>query len=114
VTVPAGGERRPLERFLRGYSRGSSTATRSSLAESSTSPTARSALGSALARTSWTGLDRTPGSGRGRACPRLNGINSPSATGVGDVLAVFVQHIRRGRLEPKLVGESSSLDQLDG
>jgi len=44
----------------------------------------------------------------------VNGINSPSATGVGDVLAVFVQHIRRGRLEPKLVEESSSLDQLDG
>jgi RES domain-containing protein len=43
-----------------------------------------------------------------------NGINSPSATGVGNVLAVFVQHIGLGRLEPHLVEEWRSLDQLDG
>ena len=43
-----------------------------------------------------------------------NGINSPSATGVGDVLAVFVQHIGKGRLEPHLVEEWRSLDRLDG
>ena len=43
-----------------------------------------------------------------------SGINSPSATGVGDVLAVFVQYIGLGRLEPHLVEEWRSLDQLDG
>ncbi|MGC9221706.1 MAG: RES family NAD+ phosphorylase [Solirubrobacteraceae bacterium] len=43
-----------------------------------------------------------------------NGINSSSATGVGDVLAVFVQHIGLGRLEPHLVEEWRSLDRLDG
>ena len=43
-----------------------------------------------------------------------NGINSPSATGIGDVLAVFVQHIGLGRLEPHLAEEWRSLDLLDG
>jgi hypothetical protein len=32
----------------------------------------------------------------------------------GDVLAVFIQHIGLGRLEPHLVEEWRSLDQLDG
>lgn len=41
------------------------------------------------------------------------GINSPSATGVGDILAVFVQHIGLGRMEPQLIEEWHSLDQLD-
>jgi RES domain-containing protein len=40
------------------------------------------------------------------------GINSPSATGVGDVLAVFVQHIGLGRLEPELVEEWRSVEDL--
>ena len=43
-----------------------------------------------------------------------NGINSPSATGVGEVLAVFVQHIGLGLLEPHFVEEWRSLDLLDG
>lgn len=43
-----------------------------------------------------------------------NGINSPSATAVGEVLAVFVQHIGLGRLEPHFVEEWRSLDLLDG
>ena len=43
----------------------------------------------------------------------VKGINSPSATGVGDVLAVFVQHLGLGRLEPECVEEWHSLDQLD-
>lgn len=43
-----------------------------------------------------------------------SGINSPSATGVGDVLAVFVQHIGLGRLEPHLVEEWRSLKVLGG
>ena len=40
------------------------------------------------------------------------GINSPSATGVGDVLAVFVQHIGLGRLEPELTEEWHSVDDV--
>jgi RES domain-containing protein len=40
------------------------------------------------------------------------GINSPSATGVGDVLAVFVQHIGLGRLEPELTEEWHSVDEV--
>ena len=43
----------------------------------------------------------------------VRGINSPSATGVDDVLAVFVQHVGLGRLEPHPVEEWHSLDQLD-
>jgi RES domain-containing protein len=42
------------------------------------------------------------------------GVNSPSATGVGEVLAVFVQHIGLGRLEPEPVEEWRSVDQVDG
>ncbi|MHB1518922.1 MAG: RES family NAD+ phosphorylase [Acidimicrobiales bacterium] len=42
------------------------------------------------------------------------GINLPSATGVGDVLAVFVQHVGLGRLEPKLAAEWHSVDEMDG
>ncbi len=42
------------------------------------------------------------------------GISSPSATGVGEVLAVFVQHIGLGRLEPDLVEEWHSLNQVQG
>jgi RES domain-containing protein len=41
------------------------------------------------------------------------GINSPSATGVGQVLAVFVQHIGLGRLEPDLAEEWHALDQIE-
>jgi len=39
-------------------------------------------------------------------------INSRSATGVGEVLAVFVQRIGLGHLEPRLVEEWDSLDQV--
>jgi RES domain-containing protein len=42
------------------------------------------------------------------------GINSPSATGVGNVLAVFVQHVGRGRLEPALMEEWHSIEKVDG
>ena len=42
------------------------------------------------------------------------GVSSPSATGVGAVLAVYVQHIGLGRLEPELVEEWDSLRQVDG
>lgn len=42
----------------------------------------------------------------------VQGISSPSATGVGDVLAVFVQHIGLGRIEPRLVEEWRSSDDL--
>jgi RES domain-containing protein len=35
----------------------------------------------------------------------VQGISSPSATGVGAVLAVFIQHLGLGRLEPHLVEE---------
>lgn len=41
------------------------------------------------------------------------GVNSPSATGVGEVLAVFVQQIGLGRLEPHLAEEWHSLDQVN-
>jgi RES domain-containing protein len=41
-------------------------------------------------------------------------INSRSATGVGEILAVFVQRIGLGHLEPHLVEEWHSLDQLGG
>lgn len=40
------------------------------------------------------------------------GIISPSATGVDDVLAVFVQHLGLGRLEPHLVEEWRSPGQV--
>jgi RES domain-containing protein len=40
-------------------------------------------------------------------------ISSPSATGVGEVLAVFVQQIGLGRLEPQVAEEWGSVDQLD-
>lgn len=42
------------------------------------------------------------------------GINSPSATGVGDVLAVFVQHVGIGRLEPQVAEEWHSVDEVNG
>ncbi|MGH9109003.1 MAG: RES family NAD+ phosphorylase [Acidimicrobiales bacterium] len=42
------------------------------------------------------------------------GVSSPSATGVGDVLAVFVQRIGLGRLESHLAEEWHSLHQVDG
>ena len=41
-------------------------------------------------------------------------INSPSATGVGEVLAVFVQQLGLGRLEPRLVEEWRSADHVNG
>lgn len=40
-------------------------------------------------------------------------VNSPSATGVGEIVAVFVQQIGLGRLEPHLAEEWQSLDQID-
>ncbi|HEY6317490.1 MAG TPA: RES domain-containing protein [Acidimicrobiia bacterium] len=43
----------------------------------------------------------------------VRGVNAPSATGVGDVLAIFVQHIGLGRLEPELVEEWHSVDEFD-
>lgn len=43
----------------------------------------------------------------------VQGVSTPSATGVGDVLAVFVQHIGLGRFEPQLNEEWHSLDQVD-
>jgi RES domain-containing protein len=42
----------------------------------------------------------------------VQGICSPSATAVGDVLAVFIEHIRLGRLEPELVEEWRSVGDL--
>lgn len=62
-----------------------------------------------------TGPDWTACQELGAAAHALGarGINSPSATGVGDILAVFVQHIGLGRLEPQLVEEWHSLDRLD-
>lgn len=39
-------------------------------------------------------------------------INSPSATGVGEILAVFVQQLGLGRLEPHLVEEWHALDEI--
>lgn len=61
------------------------------------------------------GPDWTACQGLGVAAHALGvkGVNSPSATGVGDVLAVFVQHLGLGRLEPEFVEEWHSLDQLD-
>jgi RES domain-containing protein len=40
------------------------------------------------------------------------GINSPSATGVGDVLVVFLENVGLGILEPQLVEEWHSVDEL--
>ncbi len=42
------------------------------------------------------------------------GISSPSATGVGDILAVFVQQVGLGRLVPQLTEKWHSARQLDG
>jgi RES domain-containing protein len=42
----------------------------------------------------------------------VTGINSPSATGVGDVLVVFLQNVGLGLLEPQLVEEWHSVDEL--
>jgi RES domain-containing protein len=39
-------------------------------------------------------------------------VISPSATGVGDVLAVFARQVGTGRVEPRLVEEWYSVDQL--
>jgi len=63
-----------------------------------------------------TGRDWTACEDLGVAAHALgaNGINSPSATGVGEVLAVFVQHVGLGRLEAHLIEEWRSLDLLDG
>jgi len=41
-------------------------------------------------------------------------VNSPSATGVGDVLAVFVQRLGLGHVEPQLVEQWHSLDHVEG
>ncbi|MDQ2724536.1 MAG: RES family NAD+ phosphorylase, partial [Actinomycetota bacterium] len=41
------------------------------------------------------------------------GIKSPSATGVGEILVVFVQQIGLGRLEPHLAEEWHSIDQVE-
>ena len=41
------------------------------------------------------------------------GVSSPSATGVGEIIAVFVEHIGLGRIEPQLVDEWRSLDQVE-
>ncbi len=62
-----------------------------------------------------TGPDWTASQELGVAAHALGakGVNSPSATGVGNVLAVFVQHVGLGRLEPQLAEEWRSLDQLD-
>ncbi len=42
-----------------------------------------------------------------------SGVNAPSTTGVGDVLAIFVQHVGLGRIEPELVEEWKSVDDFD-
>lgn len=42
----------------------------------------------------------------------VQAINSPSATGVGEILAVFVQQIGLGRLEPNLAEEWHAIDQI--
>jgi RES domain-containing protein len=42
----------------------------------------------------------------------VQGVSTPSATGVGHVIAIFVQHIGIGRVEPELAEEWSSLDDL--
>ncbi|HEY7917590.1 MAG TPA: RES family NAD+ phosphorylase [Acidimicrobiales bacterium] len=41
------------------------------------------------------------------------GIESPSATGEGNVLAVLLQHVGLGRVEPELVEEWHSGDELE-
>jgi len=43
----------------------------------------------------------------------IKGISAPSASGVGDILAVFVQYVGLGRLESESVEEWHSLGQLD-
>lgn len=54
-----------------------------------------------------TGLDWTVCQALGTAAHALGaqGVRSPSATGVDDVLAVFVQNLGLGTLEPQLVEE---------
>ena len=88
MTVPAGGERRPPQAISEGLL-----------------PRVLYRYEIELDRV----LDLTDGKVRARV-----GLGADVLTGVGDVLAVFVQHIGRGRLEPKLVEEWRSLDQLDG
>ena len=41
-------------------------------------------------------------------------VSSPSAAGVGDVLAVFVQRLGLSHVEPRLVEEWHSLNQVEG
>jgi RES domain-containing protein len=43
----------------------------------------------------------------------VQALRSPSAAGVDDVLAVFVQHIGLGTVEPKLVEEWHTLADLE-
>ena len=97
----------------KGCSPGFSTATRSLSIGSSTSPTTKYAFRSVWA---WTSLpDPTgPPAKNSAALHALGaqGINSPSATGVGEILAVFVQQIGLGHLEPHLAEEWHSLDEI--
>lgn len=44
----------------------------------------------------------------------VQAVLAPSATGVGDVLVVFVQHLGLGVLEPQLAEEWHSLDDVAG
>jgi RES domain-containing protein len=62
----------------------------------------------------FTGPDWTTCQELGSALHALGaqGINSPSATGVGEILAVFVQQIGLGHLEPHLAEEWHSLDEI--
>ena len=116
MTVPAGGERRPpraiseglLPRVLYRYEIELDRV----LDLTDGKVRARVGLGAdVLTEPDWTACQDL---GIAAHAVGASGINSPSATGVGDVLAVFVQHIGRGRLEPHLVEEWRSLDLLDG
>jgi RES domain-containing protein len=42
------------------------------------------------------------------------GISSPSATGIGSVLAVFVQRVGLSHLEPALIEEWHSIEEVEG
>lgn len=79
-----------------------------------TSEEIRAAVG--VASDTLTGPDWTTCQELGAAAHALGvqAISSPSATGIDEVLAVFVQHISPGRIEPRLVEEWRSLDDLPG
>jgi RES domain-containing protein len=78
-----------------------------------TDPRSRTAVGvssDVLTGPDWKGCQELGSAGHALG---VQAIRSPSATGVDDVLAVFVQNLGLGTLEPELVEEWGSVHELE-